>query len=216
MNLTIGQRARICVGLVAVLTALLCVAAGPSAAKKSKTFEKSLSVGAPIVDAPASGPSTPVRSDITVPKKYKKKIVGDVNVTFQTTGTANGAATDVNLKLSAPNQRTVYLIAPYTAGNALTGTNIGPLTLDDEAPTVICNSTTFSCSDPNASLIAPFAGTANMQGLGNLNTSPLHAFDGLKMRGTWTLTVWDRTQNGDTNTLNSWGIRIKPAKPVTE
>jgi subtilisin-like proprotein convertase family protein len=215
MTNSIGQRAGLCVGLIATLTALACLAAGPAAAKKTKTFDKSVTLNAPIQDVPAVGKSVPVRAEINVPKKYKKKIVGDVNVTFQTTGSADGAAGDLNFKLSAPNQRTVYLLSNVSSMGDLPGTNIGPLTLDDESPTAICRSLTLSCPDPDQTLIAPFAGTANLQGLGTFNTGPLRSFDGLKMRGTWTLTVWDN-EDATTSTLVNWGIRIKPAKPVTE
>jgi hypothetical protein len=39
-------------------------------------------------------------------------------------------------------------------------------------------------------------------------------FNGLKMRGTWTLTVLDDNDDNVTSVLNAWGLKIKAAKPV--
>ena len=69
------------------------------------------------------------------------------------------------------------------------------------------------CRDP-FQLAQPFAGTANLLGTGSEGTSPLSFFDGLGMKGAWTVTIWDESAIGDTSVFNSWGLQIKVAKPV--
>jgi hypothetical protein len=93
--------------------------------------------------------------------------------------------------------------------------SIGPLTLDDDTRTSICNSPLPpTCADPDQSLARPFAGTANLLSNG-LSSGPLSSFDGVKMRGTWSLRVFDAA-DPTTTVLNQWGLRLKVAKPVSE
>jgi hypothetical protein len=204
--------------LALALLAGLTLGASATAAKKkkSKTFDSSIVLNAPIPDQTAmNAPANPVRSVIKVGKKFKGKVVGDVNVLgIQTTGSGNGAADDLNFKLTSPTGRTVYLISNVGNGSALTGQSFGPLTLDDDVSTSVC-SLTLPCADPNQSLHPPFAGTANLLGLGTGNSGPLSVYNGLRMRGDWTLTAWDN-DDSTTSTLNGWGLRIKPAKPAKE
>ena len=63
-------------------------------------------------------------------------------------------------------------------------------------------------------LIQPFAGVANTLDLGTQGTGPLSRFDGLPMRGTWTLTIWDRSAVGTTSVFNGWGLDITAARPI--
>jgi hypothetical protein len=197
------------------LAALLL--AGPAAAakggKKSRTFEESLTPNLAIPDAAPGGFFGIATSQLSVPKKFKGKVVADVNVTgIQTTGSGDSAAGDLWLVLRAPNGRTLIM----TFG--LSGQSIGPLTLDDDSPNSLCTSPTptpqCSLQDPD-SLGRPFAGSANLAFQGN-GTGTLSYFNGLKMRGTWTLTLLDDNDDGVTSVLNAWGLKIKAAKPVKE
>jgi subtilisin-like proprotein convertase family protein len=206
--------------LFGVLLLALCVgvglAAGDVAAKKKKkhkasVFSASVAPNVAIPDKPpGTALETPAVSTITVGKKFKGKTVGDVNVTGITTaGDSPNSAGDLNFSLSAPSGKTVLLDS-----NSLGGQSIGPLTLDDDTPRSVCDDTTLTCSDPDATLLRPFIGTANLIGLRNGDLGPLNIFNGVAMRGTWTFRIWD-TGTGQTSTLNSWGLQITPEKPVT-
>jgi hypothetical protein len=202
---------------LALLGALaLILVAGPSAAdakkKGASKFERVQTVNLSIPDSPAAGAPIPVTSEIKVPKRFKGERVGDLNIlNIQTTGLASGAADDLFFKLVAPNGRMVEPI--YNDESGIGDVSIGPLTLDDDTRTSICDSPTPTCTDPDATLLRPFAGTANLLGMGPGGTGPLSAFDGVRMRGTWTLWVFDDNP-GATNTLNTWGLEIKRQKPI--
>jgi hypothetical protein len=182
--------------------------------KKKKTpsvFAASVTPNLAIPDDSATGPSAQVTSTITVGKKFKGKTVGDLNVTgITTTGSATNAADDVGLRLIAPNGAHVMLINPTGIGDV----SIGPLTLDDDTPVSVCDATVPPCPDPDQTLNRPFAGTANLLGLGSGGTGPLSAFNGAPMRGAWTMVAWDEDEIGKTNVLNSWGLQITAAKPA--
>ena len=197
--------------LVLLLVIALAVPAGAVAKKKKggNTFSAQQTVNAPIPDHAAgmgAPPSVPVVSTISVPKRFKGKVVKDLNVTgIQTTGTGVTPAADLLASLTAPNGRTIDLF--FSIGSI----SIGPLTIDDDTPVAICNSTPAApCADPLQSLYQPFAGTANTvsNGAGSFPTnSPLAGFNGLKLRGAWTLTIRD-IANTETSVLNQWGLRI--------
>jgi hypothetical protein len=217
-----ARRVRRRIRLAAFAALSICVAAGFAAGdatakkkKKHKTptvFAASATPNLAVLDIPAVGPPTPAASTLTVGKKFKGKVVGDVNVTgITTTGSGSGAASDLAMDLIAPNGRRVLLIG----GNSGIGdVSIGPLTLDDDTPVSICNSPVPDCTDPQQSLAQPFAGTANLYHLGAADTGPLSALNGIPMRGTWTFRVFDEDTNG-TSTLNAWGIQITAARKVT-
>jgi hypothetical protein len=197
---------------VVILAGALALAAGPSSAAKKgggKAFSETKQVNAAVPDWTGTPPATPLQSQIKVPKKFKKKVVGDVNVTLQTTGlSGTEPADDLFFSLTAPNGRTVRLFAGG-------GFSIGPLTMDDDTPTLMCNSTIPECGDPHATLVQPFAGTASGGTDGEAFYFNLWRFNGVKMRGSWTFTIFDQDA-GETSLLNSWGLRVKPAKPVAE
>jgi subtilisin-like proprotein convertase family protein len=203
---------------LAVCTALALVMGGSAEAKKKtkkvKTvvFQQSLSPNAAIPDNPATGPSTPLKSSITVTgKKFKGKVVGDLNVTgIKTTGSGPNAARNLRMKLIAPNHRTVYLI-----GRSIGNDSIGPLTIDNDSRVSICDSATPTCPDPAQTLLRPFAGTANSLMLGGMGSGGVTAMNGVPMKGTWTFEVWDQSTVGQTSVLNGWGLQITSAKPVT-
>jgi hypothetical protein len=177
--------------------------------KSPSSFASSVAVNGAIPADAAVGPSTPLTSTITVPKKFKGKVVGDVNITrIQTTGGGVGAANDLSAKLSAPNGRTVKFFA-----NGFGDVSLGPLTLDDDTRTSLCDSPTLDCPNPNQTLIQPFAGTANLFELGTQGTGPLSRLDGIPMRGVWTFAIWD-DDDATNSTLNGWGLKITAAKPI--
>jgi hypothetical protein len=208
--------------LIGLLALALCTALGmtisaSAQAKKGKKpkvarfFQQSISPNAAIPNAPAApGPSTPVRSTITVGKKFNGRVVGDVNVTgITTTGSADGAAGDLAFRITAPNGQGVTLL-----GSFLEGASIGPLTFDDDTFTEICYSNP-PCQWAPQMLNAPYAGTANLLFNGSAGTGPLAQLNGVAMRGAWTLVVWDEAGPALTSTLNSWGLQITAKKPVS-
>lgn len=208
------QRKRTRLALTGLLALALSVTAGlgvSAEAKKKKpkktsiSFSRTLAVGAAIPDFPGAPPAIPLRSGITLGGKFKGKVVTDVNVTVQTTGNAAGAASDLTGKLSAPNGRTIILF------DGVGDQSIGPWKLDDDTRTQICESATPPCSDPDATLNRPFAGTSNLNDDDD-DVRPLATFNGVGMKGTWTLTVFDDVDVGQTSTLNQWGLEIKGIK----
>jgi hypothetical protein len=203
---------------IGILALALCTAfamsvvASAEAKKKQpapRVFQASVSPNAAIPEDVASGPSTPLNSTITVGKKFKGRTVGDVNVTgIQTTGSADGAANDLGFRLIAPSGRGLILL-----GNGfIEGTSIGPLTFDDDTFTEICY--TAPCNYAPQTLTAPYAGTANLLFNGASGQGPLAALNGLPMKGTWTLSVWDAQGGGTTSVLNHWGLQITARSPV--
>jgi hypothetical protein len=218
------KRKRSRLALFGVLALALSVTVGITAGsveakkKKVKTFSETVKPNLAIPDDPGAPADTGpiVTSEIKVPKKkYKKSLVGDVNVTgLTTTGSALDAADDLYAFLSAPNNRTILLFTEV--GDQ----NLGPWTMDDDTRQSICDDDVPPCGEPYAfaTLFQPFAGTANLllnnDDVGGAPGGPLSNFDGLKMKGTWTLSIYDQTAGGaQTSTLNSWGLQIKPQKP---
>jgi hypothetical protein len=213
----IGTRRRtatiVGVVILAVCATFAMTLGSTADAKKKKkaptVFQQLVQPNAAIPDDQASGPSIPLDSSITVGKKFKGKLVGDVNVTsIQTTGSGPGAASDLNMRIIAPSGRAVRLV-----GFGIGDVNIGPLTFDDDTIVSICDATNPPCSYGPDTLNRPFAGTSNLQFMGGAGTAPLSHLDGLPMRGTWTFQIWDEDDT-TTNTLNSWGLQIAVKKPV--
>jgi hypothetical protein len=211
-----GRRATaVALVFMLVLAGTACLAGGANAAKKgkggkAKVFAQQKAVNIPLPEGPAGGaPGTAVRSTITVPKKFKGLTVADVNVTgIKTTGSAAGAANDLNARLTAPNGRTILLF------NAKGDQSLGPWTLDDDTKVAICDVLAgLSCPDPLQSLYRPFAGTSNLTNTNSPFWLPLATLNGVSMKGNWTFTIADVVSAGaTTSVLNSWGLRITPAK----
>jgi hypothetical protein len=205
--------------LLAVLGLAVCIGAGfavgDASAKKKKhktasVFAATVSPNLAVPDRPPAGHELIASSTLTVGKKFKGKTVGDLNVTgIRTTGDTASSAGHLNMMLVAPNGRAVLV-----DDQALGGQSIGPLTFDDDTATSICDSTTPVCSDPDATLLRPFAGTANLANTFGGDTGPLSVFNGVPMKGTWTFLIWD-AQVSQTSVLNGWGLQITAARPVT-
>jgi hypothetical protein len=212
-----GVRARSHIRRVAVIVLVLCLAlalgAGAASAKKKKSkpsvFTASAAPNLVVPDQPGgTARDIIVTSTLTAGKKFKGKTVGDLNITgLQTTGSGPNAAGSLDLMLVGPGGRSVL----FDAG-ALGGQSIGPVTFDDDTPTSYCDDP--PCSDPDATLQRPFVGTTNLANTFGGDTGPLAAFNGTPMRGIWTLYAWDSSNDGRTNVINAWGLRIAAAKPV--
>jgi hypothetical protein len=210
-----GSRNRLAAAGILALGLSITVGIGVSSGAKAKKpkkntvgFSSTKQVGAAIPDAPlAPGPSVPVRSSITLGGKFKNRVVTDVNVMFQSTGLVAGAAADLTFKLSAPNGRTNLLF------RNLGDQSIGPLTLDDDTRTSICDSATATCRDPDATLLQPFNGRANTLDVAD-GVRPLSNFNGVPMKGDWTITVFDTVNTGSStsNTFNRWRLEVKGTK----
>jgi hypothetical protein len=180
--------------------------------------------------APATNP-VPFKGTAVVGKKFKKKTVGDVDATISlsgtpTAGTACGAMCDIVVRLTAPNGATTTLIQGFGGAigggsNSVTGNLISNLTLSDQTSTRVCGGPNPvapppPCTDPNATLRAPYTGTAQpfFGFLNLLNGSPVS--------GTWTLTAYDicgaptvsciAAKDQGTATILSWTVKITPAK----
>jgi subtilisin-like proprotein convertase family protein len=166
-------------------------------AKKAKNVDitKAVNLGVPNGSMAAEGL---LESTIDVGKKFKGLRIRDVNATVQTTGSAAGAAGDLQVRLTAPNQATVFLFG------GLGGQSIGPLTLDDESPLVLLGTTSAF------SLGVPYAGTAQ-PGVSVIGGA-LSLMDDERVRGAWTLSVAD-LGGATTSVLNSWRLSVRTGKP---
>jgi hypothetical protein len=209
----VNRRRALALVPLAVLSIVLLMAPAATAKKGKKNanvFSHQQTVNLAIPDRPAgmnAPPAAPLVSTIQVPKQFKGRSVADVNVTrLQTTGSTAGSAPQLVAYLTAPGGRTLELFQGVGVRS------LGPWTLDDESPVAICNaSLPTRCPDPSQSLNEPFAGisnlTQNWQGLFAVNGN-LTIFNGVSMKGTWTLRIADRA-NAATSTLNQWGIQIR-------
>jgi hypothetical protein len=197
---------RLSVGVIVAVLALLGGAllggTADAAKKKSKVFKSTKTVNQGIPNFTPGGLDGVLRSTITVPKKsFKGKTADVVQVTgLQTTGSGPGAAADIEAFLSSPQGRTIELF------ENIGDVSIGPLTLTPNSPVKLCDTPTPPCADVLKTLNRPFAGTAGDEALAH--------FTGVKMTGTWTLTVEDDGGPATTSILNQWGLSIKPQKPV--
>jgi hypothetical protein len=213
------------VAAVAGALILLATAAPALGAKKKNrgTVDITEVANLPIPDKASGAISAPdgsATSTIEVGKQFKGRRVRDVNVTVQTTGTANKTlpgltgpfeAIDLTAILRAPSGAHVTLFQveetfpPIVTTTPLTLSpfpSLGPLTLDDEARLDMGN---FNPVDPYR-LYAPYAGAARptVKSMANLDGGPV--------RGTWTLTILDQISTGTSN-LTSWRLQVAAGKP---
>jgi hypothetical protein len=117
---------------LAMVTAIGLTLAGGAEAKKKKqgpsVYQSTQSPNAAIPNnSTTPSPSTPFVSSFTVGKKFKGKVVGDVNVTgITTTGSGNGAAEDLGFRVIAPSGRAVSLIRPPRSTTTLQSRSATP------------------------------------------------------------------------------------------
>jgi subtilisin-like proprotein convertase family protein len=200
--------------LVGALALALSVTVGltasdvASAAKKKKAggtvdITKQVNQGIPDGTADTNGL---LASTIQVGgKKFKGTRIRDVNVTLQTTGTAQQSAGQLAARLTAPNGASTGLIQ-----NDLTGQSVGPLTLDDESPFALGGQNSFE----QTQLAAPYAGSAQPDCFFIPGTCTLWPMDNGPASGTWTLRMYDTGGNPPaTSVLNSWRLTVVAGKP---
>ena len=204
-----SKRSRLALmGVLALATSVtLSLASGSVADAKSKGSKSavvSTNVNAAIPDRAVGG--TANFGQLVVPlkvgKKFKGKKVGadGVSVTFQTTGDALNAASDLRIYLVAPKGRLSLLNTDV--GSFYNGESIGPLTLTPNSSVGICGSATPPCPDPLATLNRPFVGTAE--------DSYLSVFHGMQVQGTWKL-IFQDTSNTKTSTVHTVKLSIAAA-----
>ena len=210
--------------LVGVLALAVSVVAGLSlsgsaaAKKKSKaggTVDITMPVNQQVPDAVVTSPTTQTNgvliSTITVGgKKFKGTKVRDANVTVQGNGnaaTGSGAASDLTIRLTAPNGATTWLV-----GNQFFGQSFGPTTFDDESINTIGGGPP-PAPDPTT-LVSPYVGTAQPHCFSAQGGCTLSAMDGGPVTGVWTLRVIDNGTPPPTLTtiLNSWRLQVVAGK----
>ena len=191
-------RKRSRLALAGVLTVVLSVTVGlvsgsvADAKKKKKaagkvTVSRSTPTAIPQAGADLAGI---VRIPLTVGKKAKGKVVGwdSLTATYTLTGNA-GFVDSVDIKVTAPNGRTVSLANPANNSDA----TVGPLTQTPNSPVGTCHPDPtpppVGCPGFNSdeTLGPPFAGT-----IGNLD---LAFFGGVPAKGTWTVTAEQSNSN---------------------
>jgi hypothetical protein len=200
--------------LVGALALALSVTVGlmatdvASAKKKSKAggtadITKQVNQGIPDGTSTTNGVLT---STVAVGgKKFKGTRIRDVNVTLQTTGTAQQSAGQLAARLTAPNGATTGLIQ-----NNLFGQSVGPLTLDDESPNALGRQNSFEPTQ----LAAPYAGTAQPDCFVIPGTCTFWPMDNGPASGTWTLRMYDTGGTPPaTSVLNSWRLTVVAGKP---
>jgi hypothetical protein len=224
--------------LVLALGATASLALSGTAAAKKKGGGKAAlasgSVGA-LPNGPATWPTffpttspVPFRGTATVGKKFKGKRVGAVEVTISMSGTPApgatcGAICDVTAKLSAPNGATVFLF--FAGGQSfgggpfsLTGNTVTNLTYSDLTATQTCGGPNGPappppCTDPDATLLAPYTGKAEPEG-------HLNVINGSPVKGKWILTAYDNCgaatcsffgADQGTSRVTSWSVKVTPA-----
>jgi hypothetical protein len=192
-------RKRSRLALLGVLTVVISVTVGlvsgtvADAKKKKKKAVGQVSVSTAGPTAiPQAGTDTAgiVRIPLTVGKKAKGKVVGwdSLIATYTLTGTV-GFIDSVDIKVTAPNGRTVFLENP--ADN--TDATVGPLTQTPNSPVGFCHPDPtpppVGCPgfDADETLGPPFAGT-----IGNVE---LAWFGGIPAKGTWTVTAQQTNSN---------------------
>jgi subtilisin-like proprotein convertase family protein len=195
-----SKRPRFAVSAALVLT--LCAATLPATAgakKKSNrvdvTNQANLSI--PVGTAATAGLA---ESTIEVGKRFKGRRIRDVNVTIHIVGTGTNSVVGLRTTLTAPNGATTLL--EYSLGP---GSQIGPLTLDDEAPVSLI---TGAPSGLAGFLFVPWQGAAQADG------GPLGVMDDGGVRGTWTLRVIDTSTTVHTNTLSFWRLEVATGRAL--
>lgn len=203
--------------LFGVLALAMCVAfalvAGTADAKKKKkkkggnsvTLSQTTPTAIPAGDA-VTGISGVATLPFTVGKKAKGKVVSSnsLTATFQVSDPA-GSLDDLDLKVIAPNGRTVFLDNPALFAGSGSETVVGPLTQTANSSTGYCAPNPAPpppgcpAGDPDNILPPPWAGTAR-----NLD---LAFFSGVQARGTWLLKVINFSTSS-THVLNMASIHM--------
>ena len=175
--------------------------------KKNKTgglADITLPVNAPVPDATATT-NGQLRSIIPVAgKRFRDTRIRDVNVTFQTTGSAAGSGSQLTGRLISPKGSTVWLF-----GGLVNAQSIGPMTLDDES---FVSTISAPPRDPTQ-LGPPYQGTAQPNCFLAFGQCSLSVLDAGPVSGNWTLLLTDTSPSGPaTSTLVSWRLQVVAGK----
>jgi hypothetical protein len=206
------MRARLPIVVVIAMAAVLLLAVPGADGKSRKTKGSSLlsaaNTAAAMIPEASSSPNGPyglLTSTIEAGKRFKGRVIRDVNVTVQTTGvTGNNPSNDLTAYLTAPNGSTSLLFSGLGGINAGEAVSIGPLTLDDDYAIHLFSP--YNPGDPLA-LRPPFAGTA-------LPAETLAPMNSGRARGTWVLRILDSFSGGaETSRLDSWSLNVATGKP---
>jgi hypothetical protein len=148
-------------------------------------------------------------------KKLKRKIISfdSVSVTTKWSG-GSGFAQELSAQLISPRGRTAGLISPIPNNffGSDTSTAVGPTTETPDSSRNACTPSTVPppppCSDPDATLGPPYAGT-----IGNTN---LQVYDGTHPQGTWFIKVFNFSTTIPAN-LDSVSVTspVIPALPTS-
>jgi hypothetical protein len=217
---------------VVIALALAVTAADASARQKNQgsvNVSKVANLAIPDKSGPpGSGIDGVASSTIRLGKRFRGRLVRDVDITLQTTGTGDktlntsaGPVTgpfegvDIGAILRAPNGGHVTLFENGDLFPPIFSTmptvfgalpNLGPLTLDDEASIDLPGELVgLNTNDPTV-LEAPYDGRARPP------YKPLRLLDGGPARGAWTLTMRDGGETGTSN-LASWRLRLVTGTP---
>jgi hypothetical protein len=177
------------IGCLVLLGAL--VIGGTADAKKKKkkknaTVTVTRTAPALIPARLVGGQRTLTAIPLKIGKKAKGKIVEAAGPKLTvaitgTTGEVNGD--DIDIRLTAPNGRTVGVFNPSDADDAA----FGPTTFTANSPVGVCNVIIADppppppCNDPENTLLAPY--------VGEVGDASLALFNGIGAKGTWTLKV---------------------------
>jgi hypothetical protein len=190
------------------------------------------------VGAVPNGPTTtlvnpvPFKGTATIGGKAKGKVIKDIDVTLSASAvaspppggsTSTNALADLVVRITGPNGATSGLVVGGAGTGSVGGSLISGLTLSDDTPTLTCGAATPEtgaggppppppppCGDPDATLLAPFSGTAQP-------TGALDVLDGGNAKGTYTLTAFDTCGapaagpgcfDSGTSTITSWSVRV--------
>lgn len=201
-----GRLALLAVLSLALSATVGMVGAADAAKKKKKKGSNAAAItksNIPIADRGVGAPQaavTPVT--FAVPKSFGKKQVGNVDVTLQVTGSGPDYLDDLNARLVSPGGRRVALDIP--ASGLAPNQSFGPLRYTANTQNEFCFAMVPPCDDPDDNLGPPFAGA--------IRHNALIDFDGVKMKGTWTLKLLD-FDDTLTGVLNTAKLEIRAAKP---
>jgi subtilisin-like proprotein convertase family protein len=194
--------------LALALSVMVGLVGSADAAKKKKkkgangVVVQKLNV--PIADRAVGAPQAAVTPiDFAVPNSFGKKIVANTTITIQITGSGPDYLDDLEARLVAPNGRRVGVNLPNSG--IAPNQSFGPTTFTANTQNDYCFDPTPPCDDPD-DVIGPPSYAGNVRELGMTD------FDGVKMKGKWTLKILDFS-NTLAGTVNLAKLQVKAAKP---
>ena len=197
--------------LFGTLVLSLCLTVGlvggaDAAKKKKKKGQNAVSIqklNVPVADRAVGAPQAAVTPiTFAVPNSFGNKVVGNTELTLQVTGSAAGYLDDIEARLIAPSGRVISFNIPDSG--IAPNQSFGPTRYTPNSPFGFCLDATPPCEDPDDNLGPPFNGT--------VGDTDLALFDGIKMKGTWTLKILD-FDDTLTGVVNLAKLDVRAAKP---